>query len=68
LTLNGTLSGAEGLITVNGARCSTRPAIAAYSDFAGSIASHGMPAAVSCSSRCRTVCDLPEPVAPVMNA
>ena len=31
----------------------------------GSIASQGTPARVSCSSRCRTVCDLPEPVAPV---
>ncbi len=42
--------------------------MAAYSDLAGSIASHGMRALLSCSSRCRTVWDLPDPVAPVTNA
>jgi hypothetical protein len=45
-----------------------RPAIAGYSDLTGSIASQGTPAPVSCASRCRTVCDLPAPVAPVTNA
>src|ERR1700685_4390465 len=43
-------------------------AIAAYSDLTGSMASQPMPAALSCSSRCRTVWDLPDPVAPVTRA
>ncbi len=42
--------------------------MAAYSDLTGSIASQPMPAKVSCSSRCRIVCDLPAPVAPVTKA
>ena len=36
----------------------------AYSDFAGSITSQGMPAPASSSSSPLTVCDLPAPVAP----
>ncbi len=44
-----------------------RAAISRYSAFAGSITSHGMPALAADSSRCRTVWDLPEPVAPHTN-
>jgi hypothetical protein len=65
LTENGIAAGSAGLITVTaapwprpgGAAPASRPAIAGYSDLTGSIASHGRPAAASCSSRCRTVCD-----------
>ena len=42
--------------------------MAAYSDFAGSMASHGSPARLHCSRMCRTVWDFPAPVAPVTNA
>ena len=67
MTENGIAAGSAGLITVTAAPSPwpSRPAIAGYSDLTGSIASQGSPAAASCSSRCRTVCDLPAPVAPV---
>jgi hypothetical protein len=39
----------------------------AYSDFAGSITSQGMPAPASSSSSPFTVCDFPAPVAPHTN-
>ena len=44
-----------------------RRAISRYSALAGSITSHGIPARVADSSRARTVCDLPAPVAPQTN-
>ena len=45
----------------------SRAAISRYSALAGSTTSHGIPAAVAASSSARTVCDFPDPVAPLTN-
>ena len=44
-----------------------RAAISRYSALAGSTTSHGVPCPAAASSRDRTVCDLPAPVAPQTN-
>ena len=44
-----------------------RAAISRYSALAGSTTSQGIPALVAASSSVRTVCDFPEPVAPLTN-
>ena len=59
-------SGSPGLILITSVPGS-RLAISRYSALAGSTTSHGMPRAVAASSRHRTVCDLPAPVAPQTN-
>jgi hypothetical protein len=56
-----------GRIAITSAVSRSRVAISRYSALAGSITSHGIPAPVADSSRCRTVWDLPEPVAPHTN-
>ncbi len=43
----------------------SRAAISRYSALAGSTTSHGIPALAAASSMARTVCDLPEPAAPL---
>ena len=45
----------------------SRAAISRYSALAGSTTSHGIPALVAASSSARTVCDFPDPVAPLTN-
>ncbi len=57
-------SDSPGLIRTTSAGGSSRAAISRYSALAGSTASHGIPARDAASSRARTVCDLPAPVAP----
>ena len=59
-------SGSPGLILITSVPGS-RLAISRYSALAGSTTSHGMPRPVAASSRQRTVCDLPAPVAPQTN-
>ena len=44
-----------------------RAAISRYSALAGSTTSQGIPALVAASSSVRTVCDFPDPVAPLTN-
>src|SRR6516225_5733687 len=63
--------GSAGFSTVTSAARpspANRPAMPGYSDLTGSMTSQGSPAPVSPVSRCRTVCDLPAPVAPVTSA
>src|SRR5690349_7878663 len=63
--------GSAGFSTVTspaGPSLANRPAMPGYSDLTGSMTSQGSPAAVRPVSRCRTVCDLPAPVAPVTSA
>ncbi len=75
---SGPAAGSSGLIPAGGTPRSpgritmtsapgSRAAISRYSALAGSITSHGIPARAADSSRCRTVCDLPAPVAPHTN-
>jgi len=71
LTDSGIDPGSAGFTTVtrpSRPSLASRPASRQYSDLTGSMTSQGSPARVSCTSRCRTVCDFPAPVAPVTSA